>query len=125
MVAKLKVEGVPEVTRAFDKVSHDIADMTEVHRSEAEMLLSEVAARTRRQTGNLAASWEASGEPELAQFLNPQAYAGVQEFGWSARNIEPTLAVQGAFEANESETERLYGDAIADIGKRADFQVRN
>lgn len=121
----LKVEGIPEVTRALDKVQHETADLTDVHRNEAEMLLSEVASRTRHDTGTLAASWEASGEPTLAQFINVQVYAGVQEFGWSARNIEPTLAVQGAFAANESETEKLYGDAIAEIGERAGFNVRN
>jgi hypothetical protein len=121
----MKVEGIPEVTRAFDKVSDSVGDMTEAHRAEADMLLSEVQSRTRKDTGQLAASWGPNSEPELAQFVNSEDYAGVQEFGWSARNIDPTNAVTGAFEANESATEKVYGDAIAEIGKRAGFEVRN
>jgi hypothetical protein len=121
----LKVEGIPEVTRAFDRVSSGVADMTDTHRAEAEMLLPEVSARTRHDTGNLAAAWEPTGEPDRANFLNAMEYAGVQEFGWSGHNIEPTLAVQNAFDSNESQTEKLYGDAIAKLGDKAGFEIRN
>lgn len=119
----LKVEGIPEADRAFNQVKAKAEDMPEVHKAEADMLLPDVLSATRRKTGTLAGGWETRGEAQEAQFINEVVYAGVQEFGWSERNIEPTNAIIHAFEANEKQTEALYADAIGDIGRKAGFDT--
>jgi hypothetical protein len=124
MVAKLKVEGVPEVTRAFDKVAHSVQDMSEAHKAEADMLLPDVQSATRHLSGDLAAGWQTDGIADQAKFSNDVVYAGVQEFGWSDHNIEPTNAIATAFEGNTDKTEALYGDAIRAIGERAGFDTQ-
>jgi hypothetical protein len=120
----LKVEGGPEAKRAFDKVSHGVEDLSKAHKAEAEMLLPDVRAATRHQSGDLAGNWQTDGIANEARFVNTLVYAPIQEFGWAAHGIEPTNAIQQAFERNASETEALYGDAIRDIAGAAGFDTK-
>jgi hypothetical protein len=125
MVAQgLKVEGIPEATRAFDKVSAGIQDLSKAHKAEADMLLHDVQAATRRKSGDLIAGWETDGIATAAKFINQVVYAGVQEFGWAEHGIEPTGAITKAFESNATQTEAIYGDAIGDIARAAGFDVK-
>lgn len=123
MVAKVKVDGVPEVTRALQKVADQVADLSETHKAEAEMLLPDVSRATRRLSGDLAGGWQTDGIATEARFSNDIVYAGVQEFGWAEHNIEPTNAIAQAFEGNASKTETLYADAIGRIGDGAGFRT--
>lgn len=124
MVAKVKVEGVSEVVRAFDKVDNALRDMSEAHKAEADMLLPDVLSATRRQSGDLVAGWQTDGIATQAKFINEVVYAGVQEFGWAQHGIEPTGAIVQAFEKNSQQTEAVYGDAIRAIGDKAGFNVK-
>lgn len=125
MVAKLKVEGQAEVVRAFDKVESAVKDMADAHKAEANMLLPDVRSASRKgASGDLIAGWQSDGIAGKAQFINDVAYAGVQEWGWDAHNISPTHAIIQAFEANSSNTEALYGDAIRAIGSGIGFHVK-
>jgi hypothetical protein len=121
----LTVKGVPEVTRALEKVDRGVSNLQEAHRAEAEMLLPSIVNATRRDTGALAAGWQADSTETEAQFINEEEYAGVQEWGWQDHNIEPTHAITEAFEKNTKETEALYGQHIAAIGERANFVVKD
>jgi hypothetical protein len=121
---KLEVKGTQQVEAAFSEVSQGIKDMSEAHRTEADMLLGDVRAMTRFQSGTLAAGWEPAGTPGAAQFTNRVSYAAIQEFGWRAHNIEPTLAVNQAFQANEGKTEQIYSDAIERIARKANIETR-
>jgi len=125
MQSKMTVKGVPEVTRAFDEVEAKVSDLSEAHRAEAEMLLPDIVNATRRgKTGDLASGWGTDSTNTEARFINDVEYAGVQEWGWSAHNIEPTHAIVTAFERNASQTEALYADRIENIGDRAGFNTR-
>ena len=125
MVAKLKVEGVDETVRAFNKVDSSIQDLSDAHQAEADMLLPEIERLTRKETGTLAGSWQTDAIATEAKFINELVYAPIQEFGWSAHNIEPTNAIARAFEANEKRTEAVYSDAIARIGDKAGFDTQS
>jgi hypothetical protein len=120
----VEVKGTQQVEAAFNEVSHGLKDLSEAHRAEADMLLPDVERMTRRQTGALAAGWEPVGVADAAQFTNRISYAGVQEFGWAQHNIEPTLAVQKAFEANTEKTEKVYNDAIGKLARSANIETR-
>jgi len=124
MVAQMKIEGVPEVTRAFSKVEDEVRDMSEAHRAEAEMLLPDVLSKTRKKSGELASGWQTDGIATEAKFSNDVVYAGVQEYGWSDHNIDPTNAISQAFASNTERTEKVYSDAIERIGKAAGFDTK-
>jgi hypothetical protein len=123
MANKIQVTGKESVIRAFDNVARDIDDLSDAHRAEADMLLPDVQSATRKDTGSLASAWRPDSIATEAQFVNDLPYAGVQEYGWSERNIEPTLAVQQAFESNEKRTEEVYADHIARAGSKAGFDA--
>jgi hypothetical protein len=120
----IKVTGIPEAEKAFNQVKHNVEDLSKVHKAAAEMLLPDVQTATRHKTGALAAGWRADAIATEAQFINDVVYAGVQEFGWSDRNIEPTYAITQSFEANEKRTEALYADGIGDIARDAGFDTK-
>lgn len=120
----VEVKGTQQVEAALNEVSARSKDLSEAHSKEASMLLGDVQRFTRYATGTLQAGWEPSGNPDSAQFTNRVSYAGVQEFGWAGHSIEPTLAVEKAFVGNVSQTEQIYADAIADIARKANIEVR-
>ena len=120
----MKVEGIPETVRAFDKVEDKIQDLSDAHRAEAEMLLPDVLSKTRRKSGTLAGGWQTDGIATEAKFSNDVVYAGVQEYGWADHNIEPTNAIAQAFASNTERTEKVYSDAIERIGKSAGFDTK-
>ena len=124
MVAKMKVEGVPEAVRAFSKVEDAVKDLSDAHKAEAEMLLPDVLSATRKKSGALASGWQTDGIATEAKFSNDVVYAGVQEYGWSEHNIEPTNAISQAFASNTERTEKVYSDAIERIGKAAGFDTK-
>ena len=124
MASKVKVEGVPEAVRAFDKVQLEVQDLSEAHQAEAEMLLPDVRDATRRKSGTLIAGWQTEGMATEARFINEVPYAGVQEFGWSDHNIEPTNAITGAFERNAERTEAIYSEAVERIASKAGFETK-
>jgi hypothetical protein len=121
---QLEVKGTQQVESALKEVAARSKDLSEAHSAEASMLLGDVQKFTRYDTGALQAGWEPEGTPGAAQFTNRVSYAGVQEFGWAQHNIEPSLAVEKAFNSNTSRTEQIYADAIADIARKANIEVR-
>lgn len=124
MAAKVKVEGIPQTTAAFNKVSNEIKDLSAAHQAEANMLLPDIKSATRKRSGDLAGAWQGDGIATEAKFINSVVYAGVQEYGWGSHNIEPTNAITQAFERNSERTEAIYADAIGDIAKRAGFDTK-
>jgi len=124
MGAKVKIDGIQETTAAFNKVSDQIQDLSQAHQAEANMLLPDIKSATRKRSGELAASWQGNGIPTKAEFINSVVYAGVQEYGWSQHNIEPTNAIMRAFEGNSQRTEEVYASAIGDIARRAGFDTQ-
>jgi len=125
MAEHLKIEGREETARAFNQVKAQVDDFSQPHKAVAEMIIPDIRNLTRKSSGLLEAGWHADSIATAAQFVNDVEYAGVQEFGWSQHNIEPTNAILQAFESNEKRTEALYGDAIAEIGRKAGFETNS
>lgn len=119
---RLEVHNEREVLRALDRVAKEAQDLSDVNDQVGNLLLPDIRRNTRRKTGLLAESWEASGEPAQAAFSNPQKYAVVQEFGGS--QIEPTNAVARAFEENKDAVIDQYGAGIAKRAERTGFRTK-
>lgn len=119
---QLEVKNAERVQRALADMVKAASDLTDVNSDVGNLLLPDIKAHTRRLTGTLAASWEATAEPMRANFTNPQKYAVVQEFG--GVEIEPTNAVAKAYEENQDAIAERYGSGLAKRGKRAGFDVK-
>jgi len=119
----MQVKGVPEVVRAFEKMDNEVSDLSKAHKDAAQLLLPDIVNATRRNTGRLAGGWGTDSTATTAKFINDEEYAGVQEWGWSAHNIDPTHAIVTAFEKNASETEALYAEAIRDRADKANIRT--
>jgi hypothetical protein len=119
---QLEVKNAKEVQRAIDKFAQSADDLKDINADVGNLLLGDIKSNTRRNTGELAASWEVSAEPMQAQFSNPQSYAVVQEFG--GVQIEPTNAVASAYEANQDGIAEAYGSGLAGKAKRIGFDTK-
>jgi hypothetical protein len=117
----IKVRGAEEVVGGFDAVDRAAKDMTEPHRAMLSRLVPEVASRTPRRTGDLAASWDGRVTASAATIASPLAYSLPVEVGTihmaGAHMVSDTLA------SGTDEIVRTYEDAVADAARRAGFRV--
>lgn len=110
-----KVKGVPQLRRKLDRMADELEDLTPEHEPISRRMLANVKRRTRRRSGRLAGEWTARATPRAAVIVNPLEYAGVQESGWPAHNIEATLAIPAAV---ADEQEGILGDYSAGMDRR-------
>lgn len=123
MPNQVRVEGKPEVQRAFSRVAGAAEDMTRANQDVANALLPDVRQGTRKRTGELSQSWEAGASADKAEFTNPLSYSVVQEYG-SKRGVEATNAVASAFEAKEDDVSSIYADSIRGSAERAGLRTK-
>ncbi len=118
---KLEVKGKAEVVRAFDKLSDEMENLSDVNAEVGERLIGDVRSKTRNRTGALRDAWVADGTAIAAQFSNPQSYAVVQEMG--GKKIAATHAVKQAYEGNADAITKTYGDGVKRRAKRANIRT--
>ena len=111
----IKVEGVRELRSALKRIDGNARDLSRAHKSVAGRVVPKIAALTRRRSGKLAGAWRPGGTAKAATARNPTLYAPVQEYGWPARGIEPTRAVETVIRTERDAIVRDYEAAIADI----------
>lgn len=100
------------------------ADLATVHREVAATLVPSVGLRSPRRSGALAGSWSAKSTKTRARIVSSVAYAGVIEYGWAQRGIEPARMVRDTIEASQDEIIGEYERALAKLGARAGFEVK-
>lgn len=113
--AQVQVEGAREVRKALTKVGAGTRDMTQVHRRVAARVVPAAQDRTRLLTGGLAGSYRVRASAAKAAIASNLVYAPVQEFGWPARGITPSLALTGAVEAARQDIADTYQRYVADV----------
>lgn len=121
---RVRVTGVREVQAALKKLEASSSDLATVHREVAATLIPGVALRSPRRTGVLAGSWSAKSTKTRARIVSSAEYAGVIEYGWAKRGIEPARMVRDTIESSQREIVGEYEDAIAKLGARAGFDVQ-
>lgn len=101
----VQVDGLRPLRKALRDLDGDLGDMKAAHAVALGIVVPAAAARARRRTGRLAASVRGNRSASRATVLAGGAaipYAGVQEYGWPARNIEPHPFVTAAAHDTES-----------------------
>lgn len=120
----VRVSGVREVQRAMKELDADVADLKRAHLAVSSALVPGIASRTPRRTGELAASWAAGATKTRARMTSSKPYAGVIEYGWSARGIEPARMVRDTVGASSAEILATYERELARLGRSAGFDVK-
>ncbi len=121
---QVRVEGVREVQRALKQLEADAADLKTAHMAVSSQLVPGIAQRTPRRTGALASSWQPGATKTRARLTSTRRYAGVIEYGWPKRGIEPARMVRDTIAASSDEILATYQRELGRLGGRAGFGVK-
>lgn len=122
--SRIKVSGVKEVTAAMRQLDAAAVDLKAAHNAVAAELVPGIAMRSPRRTGRLAGSWSPNATKGKARLRSSAPYAGVIEYGWSARGIEPARMVADTIEASQAEIIATYERELERLGREAGFGVK-
>ena len=117
----ISVEGEAKVKAALDKLEKDLVDRSELNKDLSTELSQKASAMAPRLTGALASSVKGNPSSEKAQILagsNAVPYAGVQEYGWPAKNIQAQPYLRPAVYNNMGYIVEKYNNYIESIVKR-------
>jgi hypothetical protein len=106
------------------KLEVSAADLKNAHAAVAASLVPGIAMRTPRRTGALAGSWAPGSTKTRARLTSPKPYAGVIEYGWSERGIEPARMIRDTVEANTAEILAAYERELEKLARDAGFGVK-
>lgn len=120
-VISFSVEGEAQVKAALDKVENALTDRLSLNKDLSEDLSRKASAMAPRLTGALASSVKGNPSNEKAQILagsNAVPYAGVQEYGWPAKNIQAQPYLRPAVYDNMGYIVEKYNNYIESIVKK-------
>jgi hypothetical protein len=110
-----RVKGGANLRRTLKNVEGGLDDLTKVHEDVGRIVADYARPRAPRITGTLAGTIRSSGTKSYAVVRAGFArvpYAGVQEFGWPARNIPPNPYLRPAAHITEPIWLKEYNDEI-------------
>ena len=120
----VKVDGVREVQRALAKVGAEAADLKAAHRAVAAQLVPGIAQRSPRRTGALASGWQPGATKGRARITNTEIYAGVIEYGWPKRGIEPARMVRDTVASSHREILETYEHELGRLAAATGLEVK-
>ena len=118
----LRVEGLSRLLRKLKAAGIDSSDLSATMHAIGQAVVNNAAVPVR--TGRLKATLRAGRGKTKAVVRVGGArapYAGVIEYGWSARGIAGTGAVSAARDARKADSQRMIRDAIDDLLKKNDL----
>jgi len=108
----VELVGGPQFARTMHALADDLQNLTAAHQAAGAEVARAAAARARRKTGALAASFGPVVSAGGVAISSPLRYAGVQEFGWSRHGITPSLALTSALDDSATRVESIYTAAV-------------
>ena len=107
----VSVKGLREVVRSFNQYEGAIKDLKEANYAIGSKVSKTASAIATKETGALAGSIRANRAKQKVQIKAGGAavpYAGVQEYGWAARNIKAQPFLRRAAWTNREYTRTQY-----------------
>jgi len=108
----VKVDGAAQLRRTLRRAGHDLGDLGDLHAQVGGIVVGEADAwAPRGPTGALAGSiraWKAKTSAIVRAGGAKVPYAGVQEWGWPARNIRAHPYLTTAAKATEPTWTEVY-----------------
>lgn len=117
----LKVEGAKDLQRALRKVEEGTSDLKAIHAAAAGIVETAAKPLARRKSGAMADSIRSTGQARQGVVRAGFArvpYAGVQHFGWAARNITPNPFLYDALDDRRGEVLEQYSDQVQSLLKK-------
>lgn len=115
----VSVSGAAPVAAGLDTLAAQVGDLSPAMR-ELEVQVESVAEPLIPfLSGELAASLVTRVDAEGFIYTSESLYAGVQSYGWPARNIEPAGFMQAAEETAEQQGPVVIEDLLTDTARRA------
>lgn len=114
----VRVTGLREFTRYLERIGVAVEDLAAVMADVGELIASAARPLTRPQSGVLAGSIRPSRTKSRAVVRAGNArtpYAGVQHFGWAARNIAPKLYLYDALDRRRADVLARFDTGINNI----------
>ena len=108
----VELVGGEQFARTMHALADDVQHLDAAHRAAGAEVAAAAAGRARRKTGALAASFGPTVNDAGVQISSPLRYAGVQEFGWAAHRITPSLALTSALRDSTGAVESIYSAAV-------------
>lgn len=113
-----EVKGGAKLRATLKNVESGLDDLTAVHADVAQIVVDRAQTTVPRVTGTLAGTIRPGATRTMAIIRAGYAkvpYAGVQEFGWPARNIPPNPYLRPAAHETEPQWLRTYDDEIEEL----------
>lgn len=121
MAEEIIITGVKEVKDTLNKLGKDLESNIELNKELSTTLSQKASAMAPRLTGALASSVQGNPSAEKAQILagsNTVVYAGVQEYGWSEKNIQAQPYLRPAVYNNLGYIIEKYNESIQERIKK-------
>lgn len=113
MPNRVKVAGTDELVHACVLINDGLEhDMAVAHLEVAGVIVPAIVSLVPIRTGELASGFRAESSRTRAWITNAVPYAGVQNWGWPAHNIEARYFATDGARSTESEWIGIYNDAI-------------
>jgi len=113
-----EVEGAKELRKTLKGVEDGLKDLTAAHKDVARIVADDAAVRAPKRTGSLSASIRPAATKTMAVVRAGSArvpYAGVQEWGWPARNIPGQPFIVPAAADTEATWAARYNEAVDEL----------
>lgn len=113
---RVRVKGLSKTVRSLERAGADVQDMRDLMHSLGMLVVN--AAQPPVLTGTLAGTLRAGRGKTKAVVRAGGArapYAGVQEYGWPARNIAAQHYLTAALQSERSDVLRALDDGLEDI----------
>jgi len=123
-MAVVRVKGLNETLRALNKLGADFEELKDANKELGDEIASRAAALAPRLTGRLASSIRANRAKKRVSIKAGSArvpYAGVIEYGWPARGIEPQSYLRKAAFGKKDYIMEKYEDNIKSLIHKYDF----
>jgi hypothetical protein len=112
VTGRVELVGGATFARTMHQLADDVQQLDDAAAAAGARVAELAAGRARRKTGALAASFGPLVTGGGVTISSPLVYAGVQEFGWSAHGITPSLALTSALDESAPPVESIYFDAV-------------
>ena len=120
MANEIVVSGLPELHASLQGLGRELANNPGLNRDVAETLVAAVSEAAPKLTGQLAASFTASGTADEAKAESDLIYAPVINNGWREHNITPQHYAEQALAAVTPQVETQYSRGMDELTRKAE-----
>lgn len=124
MASGVQVKGLRETVRSLERLGAEVKDLKAAFKRIGTLVASDAQGKAHKQSGAMAASIRPSNTKNKSVIRAGSArvpYAGVQEWGWPAHNIQATHYLSNAVQAKQGAVVDALEDELTDLIRKLDL----